>query len=60
MDEDRGDELGFLSKTFNEMTKEIDYLVNRIYREQLTRKDAEIKALQSQINPHFLSIRLSR
>jgi two-component system sensor histidine kinase YesM len=54
MDEDRGDELGFLSKTFNEMTKEIDYLVNRIYREQLTRKDAEIKALQSQINPHFL------
>ncbi len=54
MDEDRGDELGFLSKTFNEMTKEIDHLVNRIYREQLTRKDAEIKALQSQINPHFL------
>ena len=36
------------------MTKEIDHLVNRIYREQLTRKDAEIKALQSQINPHFL------
>lgn len=54
MAEDRGDELGFLSKTFNEMTKEIDHLVNRIYREQLTRKDAEIKALQSQINPHFL------
>lgn len=54
MNEDRGDELGFLSKTFNEMTKEIDHLVNRIYREQLTRKDAEIKALQSQINPHFL------
>lgn len=54
MDEDRGDELGFLSKTFNEMSKEIDHLVNRIYREQLTRKDAEIKALQSQINPHFL------
>lgn len=54
LDEDRGDELGFLNKTFNEMAKEINHLVNWIYREQLTRKEAEIKALQSQINPHFL------
>ena len=51
---DRTDELGFLHKTFNNMAKEIDHLVNWIYREQLTRKEAEIKALQSQINPHFL------
>ena len=51
---DRNDELGFLQKTFNTMTKEMDHLVNWIYREQITRKEAEIKALQSQINPHFL------
>ncbi len=51
---DREDELGFLSKTFNEMSAEIHYLVNCVYREQLTRKEAELKALQSQINPHFL------
>lgn len=51
---DRNDELGFLHKTFNKMAKEIDHLVTWIYREQLTRKEAEIKALQSQINPHFL------
>jgi two-component system sensor histidine kinase YesM len=52
--DDRGDELGFLNKAFNEMSSEINHLVNWVYREQLTRKDAELKALQSQINPHFL------
>lgn len=51
---DREDELGFLNKTFNEMSSEIHHLVNWVYREQLTRKEAELKALQSQINPHFL------
>ncbi|WP_024831443.1 sensor histidine kinase [Ruminiclostridium josui] len=51
---DRSDELGFLHKTFNNMAKEIDHLVTWIYREQITRKEAELKALQSQINPHFL------
>lgn len=51
---DRKDELGFLHKTFNTMAKEIDHLVTWIYKEQITRKEAEIKALQSQINPHFL------
>lgn len=51
---DRNDELGFLHKTFNSMAKEIDHLVTWIYREQITRKEAELKALQSQINPHFL------
>jgi len=51
---DRGDELGFLNKAFNSMSREIHHLVNWVYREQLTRKEAELKALQSQINPHFL------
>ncbi|RCX17552.1 two-component system sensor histidine kinase YesM [Anaerobacterium chartisolvens] len=51
---DREDELGFLGKAFNKMAQEIHHLVNGIYREQITRKEAEIKALQSQINPHFL------
>ena len=51
---DRKDELGYLGGTFNKMAKEINHLVNWIYREQITRKEAELKALQSQINPHFL------
>lgn len=51
---DREDELGFLNRAFNEMSGEIHHLVNWVYREQLTRKEAELKALQAQINPHFL------
>ena len=54
IEEDREDEFGFLQRAFNEMSGEIHHLVNWVYREQLTRKEAELKALQSQINPHFL------
>jgi len=50
----RGDELGFLANSFNDMTSSMDYLIKQIYMEQITRKDAQLKALQSQINPHFL------
>jgi two-component system sensor histidine kinase YesM len=50
----RNDELGYVSKSFNRMAAKIDNLVRRIYREELTRKEAQIKALQAQINPHFL------
>lgn len=50
----RNDELGYMSESFNKMSKKIDYLVNSIYKEQITRKEAELKALQAQINPHFL------
>ncbi len=51
---DRNDELGYLSERFNRMSRKIDYLVNRIYKEEIALKEAEIKALQAQINPHFL------
>lgn len=50
----RKDEIGYLGKAFNRMVKEMKTLTNWVYQEQLTRKEAEIKALQSQINPHFL------
>jgi two-component system, sensor histidine kinase YesM len=54
IDVDRKDELGYLSVCFNDMSQEIDVLLNQVYREQLTRKEAELKTLQAQINPHFL------
>lgn len=51
---ERQDELGFLADSFNDMTSEIENLVDDIHSEQLTRKEVELKALQAQINPHFL------
>jgi len=50
----RKDELGYMSSTFNTMIKENQTLVKDIYRAEITKKDAELQALQSQINPHFL------
>ncbi len=51
---DRNDELGYMSKTFNDMIRKNERLVRSIYRAEITKKDAELQALQSQINPHFL------
>ncbi|SDM80953.1 sensor histidine kinase [Acetanaerobacterium elongatum] len=51
---ERKDEIGYMGETFNHMISEITTLEKWVFREQLTRKEAELKALQSQINPHFL------
>lgn len=48
------DEIGQLGKGFNHMINEIDRLVSEVYETGLREKEAEIKALQSQMNPHFL------
>lgn len=54
MENRRTDELGFVFTTFNRMSEEIKNLINKVYKEELAMKDAEIKSLQAQINPHFL------
>jgi two-component system sensor histidine kinase YesM len=51
---DSEDELGELGKGFNVMMSEIDRLVSEVYKTSLREKDAELRALQSQMNPHFL------
>lgn len=48
------DELGQLSHSFNMMTHEMDRLVNEVYLISLKEKEAQLSALQSQINPHFI------
>jgi two-component system sensor histidine kinase YesM len=47
-------EVGELSKTFNIMTSKIKELMNQNIKEQELKRKSELKALQSQINPHFL------
>jgi two-component system sensor histidine kinase YesM len=48
------DEIGLLAKRFNLMSHELKRLVERIYLEEKGKAEAEIQALQAQINPHFL------
>ncbi|MEC0230422.1 cache domain-containing sensor histidine kinase [Paenibacillus alba] len=48
------DEISQLGSSLNKMIYQLDDLINREYKTALTLKDAEYKALQSQIQPHFL------
>lgn len=47
-------EFTMLNEEFNEMAEKIQSLIEQVYLEQLRAKDAHLKQLQSQINPHFL------
>lgn len=49
-----GDELDVISQCFNEMCVNLDEHIKRRYLAEIEQKDAEMSALQSQINPHFL------
>lgn len=48
------DEFGFLTDSFNRMMSHIDELIQEAYISKLSEKEAELKALQAQLNPHFL------
>lgn len=50
----RKDEIGRLREGFNRMSNEITRLINTIYNKQVLLRESEFKALQAQINPHFL------
>lgn len=47
-------EIGELSRAFNIMTQKIKELMSQIVLEQEQKRRSELKALQAQINPHFL------
>jgi two-component system sensor histidine kinase YesM len=47
-------ELNEVSSNFNSMIDQIQYLFNEVYKKQIHLKEAELKALQAQINPHFI------
>ncbi|MFB5660193.1 sensor histidine kinase [Alteribacillus sp. HJP-4] len=48
------DEIGDLQQNFHIMLDKINELIKENYTKQLVIKETEYKALQSQINPHFL------
>ncbi|MCO0598497.1 sensor histidine kinase [Peribacillus butanolivorans] len=48
------DEVGILASSFRSMLAEIRELIQKNYHIELRKKTAELYALQSQINPHFM------
>jgi two-component system, sensor histidine kinase YesM len=50
----RIDELGELGHGFNEMIERIQSLIDQVYAEQMSKREAELRILQEQIKPHFL------
>lgn len=53
------DEVGALIRGFEKMIIQIKALIEDVYESRLIQKDYEMKALQAQINPHFLYNSLS-
>ena len=47
-------ELRIISSSFEHMAKTIQNLMERVHREEKELRKTELKALQAQINPHFL------
>jgi two-component system sensor histidine kinase YesM len=52
--EERQDEIGVMHRQFDKMALKIHNLIHVNYVSELLKKDAQLNALQSQINPHFL------
>ena len=47
-------EIGELSQSFGHMVVQIQQLMEKVREEEITLRKAELRALQAQINPHFL------
>ncbi|EMS70661.1 sensor histidine kinase [Ruminiclostridium cellobioparum] len=54
LDYKRNDEFSYLVDTYNLMIRKIKELIDKLYVSELNKKEAELKSLQAQINPHFL------
>lgn len=52
--DDAKGEVGQIAITVRKMLQDIKLLISRIYSAERDKRDAEMLALQSQINPHFL------
>lgn len=59
VESDSKDEIGTLIRGFGKMIIQIKTLIEDVYESKIIQKDYEMKALQAQINPHFLYNTLS-
>jgi len=50
----KGDELFQISSNFNKMCERVNDYIEKVYVSEIKQKNAEIVALQMQMNPHFL------
>jgi len=48
------DEIGALAQDYNDMLDRLQALINQVVTEQRQKRKSDIRALQSQINPHFI------
>ncbi|WP_187119798.1 sensor histidine kinase [Numidum massiliense] len=48
------DELSQIAASFNQMCRELNRYIDRVYKSEIKQKQAELIAFQAQINPHFL------
>lgn len=55
MDLKREDEFGVFATHFNEMINSINNLIINEYQTRIENKNTQLKALQAQLNPHFIN-----
>jgi len=48
------DEFRYIYRRFNAMLDKINLLINQVFTQRILTQKAELKQLQSQVNPHFL------
>lgn len=53
------DEIGILINSFNKLIVKIKTLIQEVYKSEILKRKYEMRALQAQINPHFLYNSLS-
>jgi len=51
---DRKDEIGVLQNSFNLMMERNQRLIKQEYQSKIEKREAQVRALQAQINPHFM------
>lgn len=47
-------ELGVLADQFNYTIEELNFYIEKVYKQEISKREAELQSLQAKLNPHFL------